>query len=99
VPLTAIGNPKGADVLEELSAFVTVSPRSASVPLDNAGAFADSVPLQIEGTKTINVSAADTMTQGPGTPMPEAPHALLLLAVAIAVAAIVLQRRRRRFIH
>jgi len=42
------------------------------------------VPLQIEGTKTINVSTADTMTQGPGTPMPEAPHALLLLAVAIA---------------
>jgi hypothetical protein len=35
-------------------AFDTVSPRSASVPLDNASAFADEVPLQIEGTRTFN---------------------------------------------
>jgi hypothetical protein len=54
VPLSVMNNPKKGRLLEEVMAFVTVSPRSASVPLDNASAFADEVPLQIEGTRTFN---------------------------------------------
>ena len=94
VPLAAIGSPQPADVLEEMSAFVTVSPRSAQVPLDNTSAALDSVPLQIDGTKTINVAADPAAT--PGTPLPEVPYAALLPVGAAATAALVLTRRRRR---
>jgi len=95
VPLSAIGNPKATDVLEEMGAFVTVSPRSANVPLDNANAFIDSVPLQIEGTKTINFSPSGATGAGPGTDVPEIPYAALLPVGALGVAALVLRRRRR----
>jgi hypothetical protein len=54
VPLSAIGNPGKGKLLEEVMSFVTVSAKSAVQPLDNASAFADEVPLQIEGTKTFN---------------------------------------------
>lgn len=54
VPLSAIGNPTHKQLLEEVMGFVTVSPATVSVPLDSARAFADEVPLQIEGTRTFN---------------------------------------------
>jgi hypothetical protein len=58
VPLTAIGNPGASSLLEEVMGFVTVSAEPPAVPLDTASAFADEVPLQIEGTKTFNFRAA-----------------------------------------
>ena len=54
VPLADIGNPRPGRILESLLAFVTVSPVSASVPLDNARAFADEVPLEVDATRPIN---------------------------------------------
>jgi len=54
VPRSAIGNPTASSKLEEVTAFVTISPASSSVPLDNARAQADEVPVQVEGTRTFN---------------------------------------------
>ncbi|MDQ1603849.1 MAG: hypothetical protein QOE01_1694, partial [Actinomycetota bacterium] len=51
VPRALIGNPTSADRLEEVTAFVTVSPTSSSVQLDSARAQADEVPVQVEGTR------------------------------------------------
>jgi hypothetical protein len=54
VPLAAIGNPSASSLLQEVVGFVTVSPEPPALQIDNASAFADEVPLQIEGTKTFN---------------------------------------------
>src|SRR5205823_4866832 len=54
VPLASVGNPSKSQLLEEVMGFITVSPQTVAKPLDNATAFADIVPLQIEGTKTFN---------------------------------------------
>ena len=52
VPAAVVG---GAGVtLEEVAAFTTVSASSAAIPLTNAQAFSDIVPLEIEGTRTFN---------------------------------------------
>jgi hypothetical protein len=68
VPLAAIGNPSKSRVLEEVMGFVTVSPQTVSKPLDNVTAFADIVPLQIEGTKTFNFAGtAAGATSGSGS--------------------------------
>ena len=55
VPTSALGNPTSASLLEEAMAFVTASPQSGVVPQNNGTDFADIAPLQLEGTKTVNV--------------------------------------------
>jgi hypothetical protein len=54
VPVTALAGMAAGATLEEIMAFGAVAPTSARVPLTNAQAFADEVPLQLEGTRTFN---------------------------------------------
>jgi hypothetical protein len=54
VPLSALGNPTGSSLFEEVTAFVTASPQGGAVPQNNGADFADIAPLQLEGTKTFN---------------------------------------------
>jgi hypothetical protein len=67
VPLTAVGSPSASSLLEEVMGFVTISAEPPSVPLDNASAFADEVPLEIEGTKTFNFRADSVTSAGSGS--------------------------------
>ncbi|MDQ1698846.1 MAG: hypothetical protein QOG34_709 [Frankiaceae bacterium] len=67
VPLTAVGSPSASTLLEEVMGFVTVSAVPPAVQLDTASAFADEVPLQIEGTKTFNFRAASVTGGGTTT--------------------------------
>jgi LPXTG-motif cell wall-anchored protein len=55
VPASALGNPTTSSLLEEAMAFVTASPQSGVVPQNNGTDFTDQAPLQLEGTKTVNV--------------------------------------------
>ncbi|MCA1712610.1 MAG: hypothetical protein LC789_13645 [Actinobacteria bacterium] len=55
VPAAALGNPTSANLLEQAMAFVTASPQSGVVPQNNGTDFADIAPLQLEGTKAVNV--------------------------------------------
>jgi hypothetical protein len=55
VPASAVGNPTSTSLLEEAMAFVTASPQSGVVPQNNGTDFTDQAPLQLEGTKTVNV--------------------------------------------
>jgi hypothetical protein len=55
VPASALGNPTASSLLEEAMAFVTASPQSGVVPQNNGTDFTDQAPLQLEGTKTVNV--------------------------------------------
>jgi hypothetical protein len=55
VPVSALGNPTSSSLLEEAMAFVTASPQSGVVPQNNGTDFTDQAPLQIEGTRTVNV--------------------------------------------
>ena len=55
VPVTALGKPGPSTLLEEAMAFVTASPQSGVVPQNNGTDFTDQAPLQLEGTKTVNV--------------------------------------------
>jgi hypothetical protein len=55
VPVSALGNPTGSSLLEEAMAFVTASPQSGVVPQNNGTDFTDQAPLQLEGTRTVNV--------------------------------------------
>jgi hypothetical protein len=55
VPASALGNPTGSSLLEEAMAFVTASPQSGVVPQNNGTDFTDQAPLQLEGTRTVNV--------------------------------------------
>lgn len=55
VPASALGNPTSTSLLEEAMAFVTASPQSGVVPQNNGTDFSDQAPLQLEGTKTVNV--------------------------------------------
>jgi uncharacterized membrane protein YgcG len=64
VPLSAVGSPSASTLLEEVMGFVTVSAEPPTLPLDNASAFADEVPLEIEGTKTFNFRASAVSTPG-----------------------------------
>jgi hypothetical protein len=66
VPLSAIGNPSASSLLQEVMGFVTVSPEPPALQIDNASAFADEVPLQIEGTKTFNFRGSVSGTSGAG---------------------------------
>lgn len=91
VPLSAVGNPTADSLYEEVMGFVTVSPVSYAKPQDNASAFADEVPLQIEGTKTFNfrqnaVAPAD---------VPEASLTALLPLLGLLVFALAYSLRRR----
>lgn len=72
VPASALGNPTNASLLEEAMAFVTASPESGVVPQNNGSDFLDIAPLQLEGTKTVNVrfgalAAAPPTVVQPGT--------------------------------
>src|SRR5207245_7357195 len=57
VPVAVVGGAGATSLLEEVAAFTTVSASSAAVPLTNAQAFSDVVPLEIEGTRTFNFRA------------------------------------------
>jgi hypothetical protein len=92
VPLANIGNPAESALYEEAMGFVTVSPVSFAKPQDNALAFADEVPLQIEGTKTFNYRAG---AQAPAD-VPETTLVTLLPLVALLMLATVAAVRRRR---
>jgi hypothetical protein len=54
VPVSVVGNAHVGSLLEEVTAFSAAAPTSASIPLTNAQAFADEVPLMLDGTKTFN---------------------------------------------
>lgn len=55
VPKAALGNPTASSLLESTMAFVTASPQSGVVPQNNGTDFLDIAPLQLEGTKAVNV--------------------------------------------
>ncbi|MDT7538367.1 MAG: hypothetical protein QOI82_1952 [Actinomycetota bacterium] len=55
VPASALGNPTASSLLEEAMAFVVASPQSGVVPQNNGTDFTDQAPLQLEGTRTVNV--------------------------------------------
>jgi hypothetical protein len=57
VPVSAIGDLTPGDLLEEVMAFTAAAPTSAALPMTSAQAFADEVPLQLEGTRTFNYRA------------------------------------------
>ena len=52
--VTALSGIAPGATLEEVMAFGAVAPTSARVPLSNAQALADEVPMQLEGTRTFN---------------------------------------------
>jgi hypothetical protein len=90
VPLSVV--PSRSQLLEEVMGFVTVSPVSYAKPQDNALAFADEVPLQIEGTKTFN------FVDGAQAPVdvPEAALTTLIPLAGLLVLAVAYGLRRRR---
>ncbi|MBK5308282.1 MAG: hypothetical protein JJD92_16485 [Frankiaceae bacterium] len=71
VPASALGSPTTSSLLESAMAFVTASPHSGVVPQNNGTDFADIAPLQLEGTKAVNVrfgaaaAAPPTVVQPP----------------------------------
>jgi hypothetical protein len=71
VPLSALGNPTGKSLFEEVSAFVVASPSGGAVPQNNGAEFLDIAPLQIEGTKTFNYRFGSP--GGKGAPAPLTP--------------------------
>jgi hypothetical protein len=73
IPLSAIGNPTGRSLLEEVSAFVTASPQGGAVPQNNGLSFADIAPLQIEGTKTFNYRFGAPAGTGASAPLVDTP--------------------------
>jgi hypothetical protein len=89
VPLSVVPSP--TQRLEEVMGFVTVSPVSYAKPQDNALAFADEVPLQIEGTKTFNFKDG-----APPADVPEASLATLLPLLGLLVLAVAFALRRRK---
>lgn len=95
VPVSAVGNPAPTALLEEVQAFVTVAPHTAAVTLTNDQAFADEVPLQIEGTRTFNYQAVTPADQAGSPVVPEAPAAVLLPLAGVGLGALLVARRRR----
>jgi hypothetical protein len=90
VPLSVV--PSHDPLFEEAMGFVTVSPVSYAKPQDNASAFADEVPLMIEGTKTFNfIDGAQAAAD-----VPEASLATLLPLLGLLVLAVTFALRRRR---
>jgi hypothetical protein len=73
VPVAALGNPTASSLLEEAMAFVTASPQSGVVPQNNGTDFTDQAPMQLEGTRTVNVklganaAAPPVVVQPPGS--------------------------------
>lgn len=73
VPAAALGNPSATSLLESTMAFVTASPQSGVVPQNNGTDFADIAPLQLEGTRAVNVklganaAAPPVVVQPPGS--------------------------------
>jgi hypothetical protein len=55
IPAAAVGNPTASSLLEQAMAFVVASPQSGVVPQNNGTSFTDQAPLQLEGTRTVNV--------------------------------------------
>jgi hypothetical protein len=104
IPASAVGNPTKSSLLESAMAFVTASPQSGVVPQNNGMDFADIAPLQLEGTKAVNVRfgaaaalppAAVPPAGPPGSaPPPASPGggglAATGLASAVPVAAVLL---------
>jgi hypothetical protein len=111
IPAAAVGNPTKSSLLEEAMAFVTASPQSGVVPQNNGTDFADIAPLQLEGTKTVNVRFGAAAAVPPrvvspgGAPAPAAPSgsvaatgagaALPRAAVRDVLTGLGIARRRR----
>ena len=109
--VSAVGNPTKSSLLEQAMAFVTASPQSGVVPQNNGTDFADIAPLQLEGTKTVNVRFGATAAVPPAAappaaaPAPAAPGgslpatgagtALPLAAVLLVLTGLGIARRRR----
>jgi hypothetical protein len=89
VPLSAV--PSRSQLFEEVMGFVTVSPVTYAKPQDNASAFADEVPLQIEGTRTFNFAEGATAA----ATVPESTLIALLPLVGLLVLAVAYARQRR----
>jgi hypothetical protein len=76
VPASALGNPTSSSLLEEAMAFVVASPQSGVVPQNNGTSFTDQAPVQIEGTRTVNVrfgaeaAAPPVVVNNPGSNPP-----------------------------
>ncbi len=76
VPSSAIGSVPRDALFESVMAFTALSKQTTALPLDNADAYADEVPLQVEGTRTFNFKDGATAilqpggksVSGPGTP-------------------------------
>jgi hypothetical protein len=92
VPLSV--TPSRSGLFEEVMGFVTVSPVSYAKPQDNASAFADEVPLQLEGTKTFNFVEG---AQAPAD-VPEAALTTLLPLLGLMVLGVGYALRRRRVV-
>ncbi|MBK5305304.1 MAG: hypothetical protein JJD92_01305 [Frankiaceae bacterium] len=94
VPLSAVSKVGDASSLyEEVMAFVTVSPVSYAKPQDNALAFADEVPLQIEGTRTFNFKTG--AEAAPDVPEAALVTLLPMLGLLVLGAGYALRRRDR----
>lgn len=65
VPVSVVGNMTESSLLESVTAFSTVSATSAALPLTNAQADADIVPLVVEGARPFNYTATSTGTFTP----------------------------------
>jgi hypothetical protein len=89
VPLSAVGAPTAHSLLEEVEAYVFAAPVSGSAADTKAQSDADEVPLELEGTKSFNFSAA--ATKGGVLKGEMLPVALVLPLTAVAVRG----RRRR----
>jgi hypothetical protein len=73
-----VGSPDPDALFEEVMAYVAGSQTTASIPMTNDRAFADEVPVQIEGTRTFNYRLGATGLLAPtGTtaaPVPVPPR-------------------------
>jgi len=76
VPVDAVGGVHATSLLEEVAAYGFVSATPAEVPITNAQAMLDVVPVEVEGTRTFNFRAADAAAGQPaaaGAPSSPAP--------------------------
>ena len=102
VPASVVGNASAASLLEEVAAYTTVSATSVTVPLTNAQADADLVPIEVEGTRTFNYQAAAVAAGQPAPPssgtLPATGGfgvAASLVGLGVIALALLLRPRRR----
>ena len=88
VPASLVGLKTGS-LLQQLMGFATLSAKSSALPISNAEAEADALPLQVEGTRTFNyhapfvASSSDVPLAFTGREVVFTSLALLLVALGI----------------